>query len=176
MTSRRTFPTFEWRTGFSRPGRPLLTLLANAAFFAGLVRALMANQERPLWTQMSFSAASENFAAGVRHGIAAEVYWPQIGQVSVVELVVRKLLPLAAEGLRMWRWTKPRSGVCWTSSRAAADAIGGTCETAAVVNRERDGPREPKPCAACWRRTWMKCTATNQSTPGRCGDVATPAA
>ena len=82
-------------------GPTVVDTMANAAFFAGLVRAL-ANQERPLWTQMSFSAASENFAAGVRHGIAAEVYWPQIGQVSVVELVVRKPLPLAAEGLRMW--------------------------------------------------------------------------
>ena len=64
------------------------------------------------------------------------------------------------------------------------DIIEGRCpvqstapqQTAAVVNRERDGLAEPKPCAACWRRTWMKCTATNQSTPGRCGDVAAPAA
>ena len=37
-----------------------------------------------------------------RHGIAAEVYWPRVGQVQVAELVVRKLLPLAAEGLRLW--------------------------------------------------------------------------
>src|SRR3954454_3075020 len=82
-------------------GPTVVDTMANAAFFAGLVRAL-AGQDRPVWTQKSFSAAHDNFVAGIRNGIDAEVYWPRLGQVTVVELVVRKLLPMAAEGLRQW--------------------------------------------------------------------------
>src|SRR5215210_6427896 len=121
-------------------GPTVVDTMANAAFFAGLVRAL-ANQERPLWTQMSFSAASENFAAGVRHGIAAEVYWPQIGQVSVVELVVRKLLPLAADGLRQWEVDEAEIGrlLDIIERRCVGAVNGATWQTATVVNRERDG-------------------------------------
>jgi hypothetical protein len=90
---------------------------------------------------MSFSAASENFAAGVRRGIAAEVYWPQIGQVSVVELVVRKLLPLAADGLRLWEVDEVEIGrlLDIIERRCVRAVNGATWQTAAVVNKERDG-------------------------------------
>jgi hypothetical protein len=51
---------------------------------------------------MSFSAAEENFHACARHGIAASVYWPQLGYVPVTELVLRRLLPMARDGLLAW--------------------------------------------------------------------------
>ena len=82
-------------------GPTVVDTMANAAFFAGLVRALAA-QDRPVWSQMSFAAAADNFAAGTRHGLEAEVYWPGVGQCPVAELVVRRLLPMAADGLRRW--------------------------------------------------------------------------
>ncbi len=75
--------------------------MANAALYFGLTRAL-AESERPLWSQMSFSAAEENFHVAARHGIDAQLYWPSIGQVSATELVLRRLLPLAYEGLAAW--------------------------------------------------------------------------
>jgi hypothetical protein len=62
------------------------------------VRTLVA-EERPLWSQMSFSAAEENFHTGARDGIEARVYWPGVGEVPVAELVLRRLLPAAHEGL-----------------------------------------------------------------------------
>ncbi|QGF24787.1 glutamate--cysteine ligase [Raineyella fluvialis] len=81
------------------PGGPtVVDTLANVAFFAGLVHAL-AHQDAPLWAKMSFRAAEDNFRAAVRDGIRAEQYWPGVGQVPGQELVVRTLLPLAAEGL-----------------------------------------------------------------------------
>ena len=55
------------RTACCRPARRSSTSLANAAFYYGLVRVL-AEEERPLWSQMSFSAAEENFHAGARDG------------------------------------------------------------------------------------------------------------
>jgi hypothetical protein len=75
--------------------------LANGALYYGLVRALV-DQDRPVWTQMSFSAAEDNFHAAAKDGIDARVYWPGIGEVPVTELVLRKLLPLAHEGLDAW--------------------------------------------------------------------------
>jgi len=82
-------------------GPTVVDTIANAAFYYGLVRTL-AEAERPVWTQMSFSAAEENFHTGARHGIAAQVFWPGLGYVPVTELVLRRLLPMAHEGLDAW--------------------------------------------------------------------------
>ena len=82
-------------------GPTVVDTVANAAFYFGLVRALAEN-ERPLWSQMSFSAAEENFHTAAEHGIDAEVYWPGVGRVRATELVLRRLLPLAHEGLAAW--------------------------------------------------------------------------
>jgi Glutamate-cysteine ligase family 2(GCS2) len=79
-------------------GPTVVDILANAAFYYGLLRVL-SEDERPLWTQMSFSAAEENFHSGARDGIEARVYWPGVGEVPVAELVLRRLLPQAHEGL-----------------------------------------------------------------------------
>src|SRR3954451_8525769 len=82
-------------------GPTVVDILANAAFYYGLVRVL-AEDDRPLWSQMSFSAAEENFHAGARDGIDARVYWPGLGEVPAAELVLRRLLPLAYDGLDRW--------------------------------------------------------------------------
>ncbi|MFW6774692.1 glutamate--cysteine ligase [Nocardioides sp. CPCC 205120] len=82
-------------------GPTVVDTIANAAFYFGLVREL-ATDERPLWSQMSFSAAEENFHTAAQHGIDAQVYWPGVGQVPVTELVLRRLLPQARNGLLAW--------------------------------------------------------------------------
>jgi hypothetical protein len=82
-------------------GPTVVDILANAAFYYGLLK-MLAEEERPLWSQMSFSAAEENFHSGARDGIDARVYWPGVGEVPVAELVLRRLLPLAREGLARW--------------------------------------------------------------------------
>jgi hypothetical protein len=82
-------------------GPTVVDTLANAALYFGLVRALV-DQQRPLWSQMSFSAAEENFHSGARYGIDAELYWPGLGSVPAAELALRRLLPLADEGLQSW--------------------------------------------------------------------------
>jgi Glutamate-cysteine ligase family 2(GCS2) len=82
-------------------GPTVVDVLANGALYYGLVRALV-DQDRPVWTQMSFSAAEDNFHAAAKLGIDARVYWPGIGEVPVTELVLRRLLPLAHEGLDAW--------------------------------------------------------------------------
>ncbi len=82
-------------------GPTVVDVLANAAFYYGLIRMLI-EQDRPIWSQMSFSTAEENFHAGARDGIDANVFWPGVGEVPVTELVLRRLLPMAHEGLGRW--------------------------------------------------------------------------
>ena len=82
-------------------GPTVADVLANAAFYYGVVRAL-AETERPVWTRMSFAAAADNLVQGARHGIDARVYWPGMGETPVTELVLRRLLPLAMDGLQQW--------------------------------------------------------------------------
>ena len=82
-------------------GPTVVDVLANGAFYYGLLRVL-ADQDRPVWSQMSFAAAEDNFYAGARHGINAKIYWPGLGEVPATELVLRRLLPLAHEGLSAW--------------------------------------------------------------------------
>lgn len=82
-------------------GPTVVDMVANAAFYFGLVRAIAEN-DRPLWSQLSFSTAEENFHTAARDGIDAQLYWPGVGQVPATELVLRRLLPLAHQGLEAW--------------------------------------------------------------------------
>jgi hypothetical protein len=82
-------------------GPSVVDVLANGAFYYGALK-MLATDERPVWSQMSFRAAEDNFDAGARDGIHARVYWPGFGEVPVTELVLRRLLPLAHEGLDRW--------------------------------------------------------------------------
>jgi gamma-glutamyl:cysteine ligase YbdK (ATP-grasp superfamily) len=82
-------------------GPTVADTIANAALWFGLIRYLV-ESERPLWSQMSFSAAEENFHVAAQTGVDAQVYWPGIGQVRATELVLRRLLPMAHAGLESW--------------------------------------------------------------------------
>ena len=121
-------------------GPTVVDTLANAAFYFGATRAL-AESDRPLWSQMSFSAAEENFHVAARDGIAARVYWPGLGQAPASEVVLRRLLPMAHEGLAAWglaaddadrllgiierRCVEGINGATWFSDQVAAREAAG---------------------------------------------------
>jgi gamma-glutamyl:cysteine ligase YbdK (ATP-grasp superfamily) len=116
-------------------GPTVADVIANAAFYYGLVRTL-AEAQRPIWTQMSFATAAENLHEAARNGMDAYLYWPGLGEVPVAELVLRRLLPLAREGLGRWdvnpvhadrllgiieqRCLTGRTGAAWQIATAAA--------------------------------------------------------
>ncbi|WP_369367716.1 glutamate--cysteine ligase [Streptomyces sp. CG4] len=90
------------------PAGPTITdVIANAAFYYGLVRAF-AEESRPVWTRLPFAAAEANFDAACRYGIDARFVWPRRGRyggtavVDAVTLIRDELLPLAAAGLDAW--------------------------------------------------------------------------
>ena len=149
-------------------GPTVVDAVANAAFYYGLVRTL-AEQERPIWSQMSFSAAEENLHSGARHGLDAMLYWPGVGEVPAAELVLRRLLPLAHAGLDSW-------GVDPAVRDRLLGVIEGRC-TSGVDGRRlagrgrprpagRRGPTAGPPCTGCSSATSRTCTATNPCTPG----------
>ena len=82
-------------------GPTVVDVVANAAYWYGLVRAV-ATMDEPIDRRMSFAAANESFTAAAHDGIEAELFWPGVGTVPASELVLRTLLPLAEEGLAAW--------------------------------------------------------------------------
>ncbi|WP_214368069.1 glutamate--cysteine ligase [Pseudonocardia sp. H11422] len=82
-------------------GPTAVDMVANALFFYGLLRVFV-EADRPLWSSMSFEAAEENFTTAARHGMEGPLYWPGSGWIRPDELVLRKLLPQAHEGLARW--------------------------------------------------------------------------
>jgi len=62
---------------------------------------MLAEAERPIWSQMSFAAAHDNLMEGARHGLEARLYWPGLGEVPAAELILRRLLGVAYEGLSL---------------------------------------------------------------------------
>ncbi|MGC3953440.1 MAG: glutamate--cysteine ligase [Propionicimonas sp.] len=102
-------------------GPTIVDTLANAAFYYGAVRALVAD-DRPVWSRMSFATAAENFGAGARDGIDALQFWPGRGEIPASELVLRELLPMAHEGLAAW-------GVASSVSDRLLAVIEGRCLT-----------------------------------------------
>ncbi|MFF5295056.1 glutamate--cysteine ligase [Paractinoplanes globisporus] len=79
-------------------GPTVVDLLANAAFYFGLIHQL-AEEERPIWHRLPFATAEDNFHRGARDGITAIMNWPTLGEIPVTELVRAVLLPRAYRGL-----------------------------------------------------------------------------
>jgi gamma-glutamyl:cysteine ligase YbdK (ATP-grasp superfamily) len=128
-------------------GPSVADVMANAAFYYGLVRVL-AESERPVWSQLSFATAAENLHAAAQHGLHAHVYWPGLGEVPVPELVLRRLLPMARDGLSRWgveaahadrllgiieqRCLTGRNGASWQIAATEALAGNGTSREEAL--------------------------------------------
>src|SRR6516225_10479387 len=128
-------------------GPTIADVMANAAFYYGLVRTL-AEAKRPVWTAMSFTTAAENLRTAARDGLDAQLFWPGLGEVPVSELVLRRLLPLAREGLARWgvdpghakrllgiieqRCLTGQTGASWQIGEVAALTSGGASRQEAL--------------------------------------------
>jgi gamma-glutamyl:cysteine ligase YbdK (ATP-grasp superfamily) len=120
-------------------GPSVADIMANAAFFYGLVRFL-AEEQDPVWTQLPFAAAEDNLRKAARHGLDARLSWPGLGEQPAADLVTRHLLPLAREGLRRWDIDASSAGRllgiieqrCLTGQTGAAWQIG----TVAALTRQ----------------------------------------
>jgi len=135
-------------------GPTVVDMMANAAFYYGALRAL-SEDDRPLWTQMSFAAAQANFQNAARNGMAARLYWPGIGTISADELVLRELLGLADEGLRRWGVSAAvRDRYLGVIEGRAKTGINGAAWQVQTVTalQERDGLTRPGALASMLQR------------------------
>jgi Glutamate-cysteine ligase family 2(GCS2) len=121
-------------------GPTVADITANAAFYYGLVRSL-AEAERPIWSQMSFAAAGDNLLEASRLGIDACLYWPGLGVVPVTELTLRRLLPMAYDGLRRWGVDARHADRCLSiiEQRCLGCRTGATWQSETVRLLERRG-------------------------------------
>jgi len=133
-------------------GPTVVDMLANSAFFYGMLRSL-SEEEDPLWTRMSFAAAHSNFLVAARNGMEARLQWPGLGDVTAQELVLNTLLPIAHEGLRRWgvdvevrdrflgviegRARTGRNGASWQVSTVRVLEDGGMTRPAALTEMLR---------------------------------------
>lgn len=81
-------------------GPSVLDMIANAAFWVGVVSAL-ATLARPPEADLSFARVRESFEAAARWGLAAHVAWLDGALRPVGPLILEELLPMARHGLRM---------------------------------------------------------------------------
>ncbi len=98
--------------GFDAAGQPHLRLeqrvvpagptvvdeIASAAFFYGAVTAL-ARQTIPIESRLEFDRARDNFYNAARLGLRSVCCWGEEKQLPMRELILKQLLPMAAEGL-----------------------------------------------------------------------------
>jgi gamma-glutamyl:cysteine ligase YbdK (ATP-grasp superfamily) len=133
-------------------GPTVVDMLANSAFYYGMLRTL-SEEDRPLWTKMSFPVAHANFRKAARNGIAATMYWPGVGEVTAHDLVLRQLLPMAHDGLTRWgvaaeardrflgviegRAKSRHNGAVWQVSTVRALQEGGMTRPAALAEMLR---------------------------------------
>jgi gamma-glutamyl:cysteine ligase YbdK (ATP-grasp superfamily) len=81
------------------PAGPSLTdMIANAAFFFGLLSGLAECYERPE-TEMGFIRARSNFYQAARYGLRSKLFWFGWQSIPADELIREQLLPIARQGL-----------------------------------------------------------------------------
>ena len=81
-------------------GPTAVDMVANAAFYYGLVRAIVDNDPAP-WRQMPFAAAERDLHRAARDGLAARLCWRGVDH-PIDRLTREVLLPAAAAGLDAW--------------------------------------------------------------------------
>ncbi|CAD6876653.1 glutamate-cysteine ligase family protein [Methylomonas fluvii] len=80
-------------------GPTVLDMIANAAFFYGLVKNL-ADERQAGRADLSFAQARDNFYQAARHGLASHIVWFGDHKLRLAALIEQELLPRAAQGLQ----------------------------------------------------------------------------
>lgn len=81
-------------------GPTVLDEMANAVFWLGCMQGLAADID-DIRDHLSFSDARDNFSKAARAGIDSKFTWFYDEKISVCDLVLEKLLPIAKKGLQL---------------------------------------------------------------------------
>ena len=80
-------------------GPTLIDEMANAAFWFGLMSGVV-HEVKDITELLEFGQAQANFVTAARQGLAAPIHWLDGKTYPAHELIERRLLPLAKEGLQ----------------------------------------------------------------------------
>lgn len=80
-------------------GPTVLDMIANAAFYYGLVKNL-ADERQAGGAELSFAQAKDNFYQVARHGLDSHIVWFGEHKLRLAALIEHELLPRAAQGLQ----------------------------------------------------------------------------
>ena len=144
-------------------GPTVADVIANAAFYYGLLRSL-AEAQRPIWTQLSFATAAENLHEAARHGMDARLYWPGLGEAPAAELVLRRLLPLAREGLARWGVATEHADrlLDIIEQRCLTGQTGAAWQTATVRALSDHGATDRAEALRLMTQRYIECMHTNE--------------
>jgi len=137
------------------PGGPsVVDVIANAAFFFGLCRALI-DADIPPEQQLPFDRARDNFYTAARHSLEAVVFWLDGEKGPIRSLILQRLLPLARQGLETLeidavdidkylgiieaRVSSARTGAAWQRAYVARHGAGMEALTEAYYERQEGG-------------------------------------
>ncbi len=81
-------------------GPTMVDMVANAAFYFGLARALSEQDPAPR-TQLPFATAQYNFYQAAQKGLESEIIWLDGKTYPMQPLILDQLLPLAETGLQL---------------------------------------------------------------------------
>jgi gamma-glutamyl:cysteine ligase YbdK (ATP-grasp superfamily) len=79
-------------------GPTMVDMVANMAFYYGLVESL-AQQDKPPEMLLEFALARDNFYKAAKHGLNARLHWLDGSNITIGKLVLEQLLELAWQGL-----------------------------------------------------------------------------
>jgi hypothetical protein len=129
-------PHFRVENRILPAGPSFVDMMANAALFLGLARAIALAGETGTGG-LSFEEAKQNFYTAARLGLDAVLYWPGQGVIGADRLLLERLIPAARAGLADLGVEDPRgfldviearvrsrqTGAAW--QRQALEACGG---------------------------------------------------
>jgi hypothetical protein len=112
-------------------GPSFVDMMANAAFYLGLTRAL-ALAGRNGTVGLSFEDALRNFYTAARLGLDAVLTWPGLGEIGADQLLLERLIPAARAGLRDFGVTDARGFLDVIEARVRSGQTGAAWQRKAL--------------------------------------------
>jgi len=118
-------------------GPGFVDMIANAAFYVGLARAL-AFSGGDGSGGVAFTQANRNFYSAARDGLDARLTWPGVGEIEAGRLLQTRLIPAAREGLADLGVSDSRGYMDVISQRVRSGQTGARWQRAALAARGGD--------------------------------------
>jgi gamma-glutamyl:cysteine ligase YbdK (ATP-grasp superfamily) len=136
-------------------GPSLVDVVANIAFFLGLVEYLRTQRPCPE-SKISFTRAKKNFYLAAQKGLDAKITWLDGKTYKLQDLILKKLISTACDGLKLLgihqadidfyikkiirqRVETGQNGAAWQRAFVVRNGLDWTALTRAYASHQKDG-------------------------------------